>query len=1177
MALCATLFFLLPSAQAEVLGGLSFPAVGPYNGFLNQINVLECVNFSETNVTIKLDIYRDSGERFADREFTIKRDGTEHITLNEFQDQSGIGIADSYGTFKLSLLTEGQLSIACMVVVYRTTATGVEYAFALPMRAPHSGKTRGLYNSIDPSLSAVPTVNYLAVYNPSDKVISGNLRVYQQSGALLFEREITLEPAARTDIALGHEHGQITGLYELVFPSNQEYGAHLVRSHRMDTVVPYDFAFSLEQFKNSCGTTLSGSTMASAVNWLEMGNPNPDPLDVRVTVRDRFGQVNHTEEPTIAPFSQFNVYLNPHISPDGEPTVGSVTVECLTPDAPLIAQSAFYGLPTSTVRWAYVDQASGLADNIEGNSVVAAFNNGFNAANWLKLFNTTSATYDLNYETIAANGSIIAQLSSTFSGNGSLDEPLHVYSGGNVFGSARMFHPAPLGLIEGNLVRVFYGQDGIEEILPIPIIILEQEVDSNHPTSCVPSVWSTSVTAVEGIANSIPLPMSDSCGTALDYEILDYPNHGTLNKDEQNAIYTPGHELLFDSFRFKANNGVLETDEAVVTIEVVSGPASFAGNANSLAPYRDRLSRDEAAFVLRRMAFGGKHEYIDIAINQGVDALIDAFFAEQDSSEAISQISDKTFQHPLNCWGDCLVIGHTRNIRKLALAHARFGASFREFMAMVVFHNHFAINFETFRTRYTAWYAPQYLQMLEDYSLENFGTLAYSMLHHGAYQEWLDNFHNWWQNPVENLGRELLELVTFGFNDPITLEPTHNELDMEGATRATAGFTKPGWEFWEEDPNKIRAPCPAPYNPSRECVVDLQHNFVLYRGPTLDPSQFSLRHCAANSTDDCDCEEGFDYNNTCVMRNGSKMCTHAYDSYCNVSGFNWKDTRWMRFPNDPEQITLFEGKPYEITLPNEDDSQGLTPQLLFQLLLYGSDKTARNVSAKIFRHLAHAEPTADMVDELTQSFLNSGLAMKPLLRKILKSSALYSPESASNCIISPFEYLIGCLRSAEIPTNDLFRNNGQDNFNDMWGTLLDTFELTGFNPMMLPSVFGVKACGVSQDRVVERGEVWLGDGRLITLDKSIDRLMDQAESIEDTDWAEVLGTHSSSRSLVNATLSVLRLSANSTEKALYREYVETNAETGERKAWNPTAHPWQKLKYRGLIKLMLSTSRAHMK
>jgi hypothetical protein len=73
----------------------------------------------------------------------------------------------------------------------------------------------------------------------------------------------------------------------------------------------------------------------------------------------------------------------------------------------------------------------------------------------------------------------------------------------------------------------------------------------------------------EDNAVSITLTATDIEGDPLTYSIVGSPTHGTLSGSAPTLTYTPDTDYNGpDSFTFKANDGILDSNTATVTIIV---------------------------------------------------------------------------------------------------------------------------------------------------------------------------------------------------------------------------------------------------------------------------------------------------------------------------------------------------------------------------------------------------------------------------------------------------------------------------------------------------------------------------------------------------------------------------------------------------------------------------------
>lgn len=106
------------------------------------------------------------------------------------------------------------------------------------------------------------------------------------------------------------------------------------------------------------------------------------------------------------------------------------------------------------------------------------------------------------------------------------------------------------------------------------------------PVNDAPVADSQNVTVIEDTPKAIVLTGSDVEGDALSFTITQLPVNGTLSGTAPNVIYTPNANYFgSDSFRFRVNDGLLNSPTVFVTIMVLPvNDASVSGNQSITAP-----------------------------------------------------------------------------------------------------------------------------------------------------------------------------------------------------------------------------------------------------------------------------------------------------------------------------------------------------------------------------------------------------------------------------------------------------------------------------------------------------------------------------------------------------------------------------------------------------------------
>ena len=88
-----------------------------------------------------------------------------------------------------------------------------------------------------------------------------------------------------------------------------------------------------------------------------------------------------------------------------------------------------------------------------------------------------------------------------------------------------------------------------------------------------PIAYDQSINVMESTPKSIVLTANDIDGDAMTYAIVTDPTHGILNGTAPNLTYTPNADYIdADSFTFKVNDGVFDSNLAEITITVQEIP-----------------------------------------------------------------------------------------------------------------------------------------------------------------------------------------------------------------------------------------------------------------------------------------------------------------------------------------------------------------------------------------------------------------------------------------------------------------------------------------------------------------------------------------------------------------------------------------------------------------------------
>ena len=460
--LCLIFFVLCSPTKPCLAHDYTPPITGVWNGFNEHLNVVECSNVSAYGIDLKLSLYDNSSVLIGSVPFSLAAGRTDHIILNAFP------LSMQYGTYVIERVSGAESSvtaIVCATMIYRmanaSAGKSVEYAFSIPALDPLSGNSAGVYNSMNPSAAAQPVANWLSLYNPGTQPFSARIEVFPQNGGLSPSRTFELShlpPKQRRDFSLGHDEGQVVGLYRIL-PENQsqQYGAFLTRYARKDGA-SFSFAFPLFALPGTCDPgPIHVSTMDPATNWIEIANPSPVPVSAALEMLEPDGVALYEDTLTISPFSQVHIHANQYL---GERGVGVLRAQCAGGPAAgqgFLLQSVFYGHPeqgSAAVEWAYASQAWGTTA-VAGEHLVNTVNTYLEAANWNKLLNAQSQGAELTGIMLAQDSSGVTTDLRSLWLSASIDTPLHEYSGFDFTGFSRFSTQTSGSEFSSELLRVF--------------------------------------------------------------------------------------------------------------------------------------------------------------------------------------------------------------------------------------------------------------------------------------------------------------------------------------------------------------------------------------------------------------------------------------------------------------------------------------------------------------------------------------------------------------------------------------------------------------------------------------------------------------------------------------------------------------------------------------------------
>jgi uncharacterized protein (DUF1800 family) len=217
---------------------------------------------------------------------------------------------------------------------------------------------------------------------------------------------------------------------------------------------------------------------------------------------------------------------------------------------------------------------------------------------------------------------------------------------------------------------------------------------------------------------------------------------------------------------------------------------------------------DDAAHLMRRMAFGGSQSDINALLERGREGAVDYLINYNQINDAdFDKLIDESFDLSDPRDGEKFNLGEITRWWTTLMTLSR--RQFEEKMTLF-WHNHFAT--ANSKVEDVLMYIQN--RTLRKHALDRFDTLLLKVAKDPAMLVWLDGVTNVADAPNENFARELMELFTMGITDPVTGQRNYTERDVQEVARA---FT--GWSFSAPDEEESN-----PFNYQFEFNED-QHDF----------------------------------------------------------------------------------------------------------------------------------------------------------------------------------------------------------------------------------------------------------------------------------------------------------------------------------------------------------------
>lgn len=379
-----------PNDPGSFKGVLNSPAYAPWNGFLNQRNILEIVNTGSSDVRVHLTIFDIHGNKGVEFNLPILAPSQQFDTiLNDLR--PGFS-ADSFGMVKIDF--EG--SVAGRVSYYRDgIGGGFEFAYALPVSEPIRGASSVGFNTFQPSAAGWEIQNGVAnwhtLINLENVPKQYEVIMHDQEGKEVARNTVQVTGFGRIDLDGGHNtlgHSKV-GLIRIV-PADK-HAAYISYVTRFGHDAPfglasltYSFAFPImARAGNGRPLHITLSNRGGSQNWVEVLNASDETVSPQVIFYNSAGQAVYNETIYLPPFGQQHLNASKFLAPED---TGFATILPSHANS-IIAQSMLYFRFDDGSISAMYGTSSREAF---GAAITASYNLFLNMNNFAYLSNTSS-------------------------------------------------------------------------------------------------------------------------------------------------------------------------------------------------------------------------------------------------------------------------------------------------------------------------------------------------------------------------------------------------------------------------------------------------------------------------------------------------------------------------------------------------------------------------------------------------------------------------------------------------------------------------------------------------------------------------------------------------------------------------------------------------------------------
>ncbi|MCB0328329.1 MAG: DUF1800 family protein, partial [Bdellovibrionales bacterium] len=594
---------------------------------------------------------------------------------------------------------------------------------------------------------------------------------------------------------------------------------------------------------------------------------------------------------------------------------------------------------------------------------------------------------------------------------------------------------------------------------------------TSDPT--LPTVSNLSISTIEGTdSTTFDLDVTSEAPSSLQITLNSNGyTSGTATLDGTTVTLTHSrHRQTGGTITYSASDSNGTSSVATVTISPQSTSADFAGDPDSLEPYRDGvLTLEERKHLLSRATFGPTQELLDQAATMPLDSLVDYLLTDMRTNGVFDQArayadffkDSTTFEYDLDNNPNTGLQGRESRYRLNFQNDGQFSfeALFYQLMrhgdthAKLMYILHSTLNptlLEAFQGRAAGFAMTKYIDGLTSYSMGSYEDFCKSW-DDGPVTFSLDNHTNSAAAPNENYGRELLELFTMGARNQAGID-NYDQQNVVQITRGVSGYQ-------------------LVYGVgTRSALFPLSIELPNYPGSASSPSQLFI-------------EWNLYTQSFSSVNRWSDPGAPTFGEQDAERPFVGTSSEWSGNPIDLDHAEICNFLLYHVNVTN------------------GVSESARYHARKLLAKFVDPAVAPELVEPVAQILMDTRFSYREATRAILKSSAMFSDAVKSSGYISGLDVFMRVIRALDLT---LTNNPGEQ---IMVYRLGQSASRVNHDIKAPPSVFGFNELGDNRGADINRGEAAYAEavylGRYGELSYLLD-LFEENKEIRGENWNNVL-------------------------------------------------------------------------